>query len=73
LKQVRKDADEPQGLIEKSIYFFSNQAIKIVKLYPVFKLAKIMFIEDNTELIVDSCLISTVPDNTNTLSLGLLG
>lgn len=52
--------------------YFANHIVAIVYRYPVFGLTKVRCKNSNEEFIVDSKLLTELPDDTYTLSIGLL-
>lgn len=53
--------------------YYTNQIVTIIYKYPVFGLARARIKDSNEEFIVDTKLLTEIPDNTHTISLGLLG
>lgn len=53
--------------------FFMNKEIKVVSIIKVFNLAKIEYLDSESPFIVDLNALSTKPDLTKTISLGILG
>ena len=53
--------------------YFTNEIVTVIYKYPVFGLAKVRYKDSNEEFIVDSKLLTKIPDNTNTISVDLIG
>lgn len=61
---------EPMQFNER---YFTNHIVTVIYKYPVFGLARVRYKDSNEEFIVDSKLLTEIPDNTNTITIGLIG
>lgn len=47
--------------------------IKVIKVYTLFRLAMVRYLDEMKEFCVDVCALSQEPDFTNSISLKILG
>lgn len=53
--------------------YLQNHLVLIIHEYPMFGLTKIKYKDDNEEFIIDSKLLTKLPNNEHTINLALLG
>lgn len=66
----RKNISKPLQFHEM---YFINHIVTVIYKYPIFELTLVRYKHSNEEFIVDSKLLTETPDNTHTISIGLLG
>lgn len=52
--------------------FLMNREVVVVKVYSLFRLIKVRYVEETKEFCVDVCALTDEPDYTNSISLRLL-
>ena len=52
--------------------FLMHREVIVTKVYALFRLVKIRYVEETAEFYVDACSLNAVPDYTNSISLALL-
>ena len=52
--------------------YLMNRQVIVTKIYANFQLIKVRYIEDSIEFLIDGCAVTKLPDNTKTISLGML-
>ena len=67
---IKNTSTEPLQCNER---YFINHIVTVIHNYPVFELTMVKYKDSNEEFIVDSKLLTEIPDNTHTISIGLLG
>ncbi len=53
------------------MYLMRKQVI-VTKVYTEFHLVKVRYTKESFEFIIDACAVSSLPDKTKTISLGIL-
>jgi hypothetical protein len=53
--------------------FLLHREIEVTKVYDLFRLIKTHYTEETLEFFVDVCALTTEPDYTNSISLGIFG
>jgi hypothetical protein len=53
--------------------FLMHREIEVTKVYDLFRLIKTHYTEETPEFFVDVCALTTEPDYTNSISLGIFG
>lgn len=52
--------------------FLMRREIIVIKVYDTFRLIKIRYTDEDAEFIVDVCAVTKTPDDTNSISIGIL-
>ncbi len=52
--------------------FLMRREVIVTKVYDIFRLIKIRYTDEDAEFIVDVCAVTKIPDDTNSISIGIL-
>lgn len=52
--------------------FLMHREVVVTKVYTIFRLIKVHYMEESNEFFVDVCAVTKDPDNTNSISIELL-
>ena len=52
--------------------FLLRREVIVTKVYDTFRLIKIRYTNEDAEFIVDACAVTKVPDDTNSIYIGIL-
>ena len=55
------------------VLFLTKKEVVVVKVYTLFRLAMVRYLDEMKEFCVDVCALSQEPDFTNSISLKILG
>lgn len=53
--------------------YLHHREVIVLKVYEIFQLIKIHYLEESVGFFVDICALTEQPDTTNSISLGLIG
>jgi len=52
--------------------FLMHREVIVTKVYTIFQLIKIRYMEESSEFFVDACMLTNAPNYANSISIGIL-